>query len=89
LVACSQFLVEFFAWRSVNRSLAAGNYSVRNVYAEILNLLHVSADLVFPALNNVLLASTGIGTAGLGLGLGLGHVDFGLGRPGLDNITGR
>jgi hypothetical protein len=50
-------------------------------------------DLVYPALNNVLLVLTGLGTAGLGLvlGFGLGTVglclDLGLGRPGLDNIT--
>jgi hypothetical protein len=79
LVACSQFLVEFFAWRSVNSSLAAGNYSEHNLYAEVLNLLNMSADLVCPALNNVLLVSTGLGTAGLGLGLGLRHVGLGLG----------
>jgi hypothetical protein len=78
LVVCSQFLVEFFAWRSVNSSLAAGNYSVHNFYAAVLNLLNVSAELVCTALNNVLLVSTGLGTAGLGLGLG---------RPSLDNIT--
>jgi hypothetical protein len=70
--------------------LTAGNYSVHNFYAEVLNLiLNVSADLVYPALNNVLSVSTGLGTAGLGLGLGtvgLG-LDLGLGRPGLDNIT--
>jgi hypothetical protein len=59
--------------------LAAGNYSVHNFYVEVLNLLNVSADLVYPALNNVLLVSTGLGTAGLGLGLGLGHVGHGLG----------
>jgi hypothetical protein len=74
LVACSQFFVEFFAWRSVNSSLAAGNYSMHNFYVEVLNLLNVSADLVCPALNNVLLVSTGLGTAGLGLGLGLPEV---------------
>jgi hypothetical protein len=47
-------------------------------------------------LNNVLLVSTGLGTAGLGLGiaglgLGLGteglDLGLGLGQPGLDNIT--
>jgi hypothetical protein len=69
-------LVEFFAWRSVNSSLAAGNYSVHSFYAEVLNFLKMSAVLVCPALNNVLLVSTGLGTAGLGLGLGLGLGDF-------------
>jgi hypothetical protein len=35
--------------------VTAGNYSVHNFYAEVLNLiLNVSADLVYPALNNVL-----------------------------------
>jgi hypothetical protein len=55
--------------------LAAGNYSVHSFYAEVLNLLNVSADLVYPALNNALLVSTGLGT----VGLGLGHVGLGLG----------
>jgi hypothetical protein len=50
--------VEFFAWRSINSSLAAGNYSMHDFYVEVLNLLNVSADLVCPALNNVLLVST-------------------------------
>jgi hypothetical protein len=72
---------------SINSSLAAGNCSVHNFYAEVLNLLNISADLVCPSLYNVLLVSTGLGTAGLSLGLGLG-LDLGLGRPGLDNITG-
>jgi hypothetical protein len=80
LVVCSQFFVEFFAWRSVNSSFAAGNYSMHNFYVEVLNFLKVSADLVWPVLNNTLLVSTGLSTAGLGLGLGLG-------QPGLDNIT--
>jgi hypothetical protein len=54
---------------------------------KIRSHLHVSADLVGSALNNVLLVSTGLGTAGLslghvghGLGLGLGTVGLG---PGL------
>jgi hypothetical protein len=76
-------LVEFIAWRSVNSSLAVGIYSEHNFYAEVLNLLNMSADLVCPALNNVLLVSTGRGTAGLGLGLGFGHVGLGLGPAGL------
>jgi hypothetical protein len=63
--------------------LDAGNYSVHNFYVGVSSLLNVSADLACTALNNVLLVSTGLGTAGLGLGLGLG-----LDRPGLDNITG-
>jgi hypothetical protein len=62
---------------------------MHNFYANVLNLiLNVSADLVCPALHNVLLVSTGLGTAGLGLGLGtvgLG-LDLGLGRPGLYKI---
>jgi hypothetical protein len=61
LIAYSQFFVEFFAWRSVNSSLATANYSVHNFYVEVLTLLNVSADLVCPALNNVLLVSTGLG----------------------------
>jgi hypothetical protein len=68
--------------------------------AEVSNLLNISADLVCLAFNNVLLVSTGLGTAGLGLGLDLGPaglglglglgtvgLGLGLGRPGLDNIT--
>jgi hypothetical protein len=88
-LTCSQFLVEFFDWRSVNSSLAAGNYSVHNFYVEVLNFLSLRADLVCPALNTVFLVSTGLGTAGLGLGLGTVGLGLGLGRPGLDNITGR
>jgi hypothetical protein len=84
------FFVEFFAWHSVNSSLNAGSYSVPDFYAEVLSLLNVSADLVCTAVNNVLLVSTGLCTAGLGLGhvglglgLGLGTVGLGLGL-GLD-----
>jgi hypothetical protein len=89
LVSCSQFLVEFFAWRSVNSSLAAGNYSEQSFYADVWNFLKMRAVLVCPALNNALLVSTGLGTAGLGLGIGFGPagLGLGLGRPGLDNIT--
>jgi hypothetical protein len=56
---------------------------------QVLNLLNISADLVCPALNNVLLVSTGLGTAGLGLGRGHVGLDLGLGlgRPGLDNMN--
>jgi hypothetical protein len=61
LVACSQFLVEFFAWRSVNSSLAAGYYPEHNFYAEVLNLPNMSADLICPTFNNVLLDATGLG----------------------------
>jgi hypothetical protein len=45
--------------------------------------VNVSADSVCPALSNVLLVSTGLGTAGLGLGFGLRHVGLGLGPAGL------
>jgi hypothetical protein len=91
-------LFEFFAWRSVNGSLTAGHYSVRNFYAEVLNLiLKRNADFVYRSGREqhigLLLVSTGLGTAGLSLGLDLGlgtfglGLNLGLGRPGLDNIT--